>query len=115
MIRALRRSASFCKRHFELLSTILTDFRISGDDVVICLSDKIEDKPLEALIESGLKTQFPNQCMAWKRRREEVMQNFQGTITKRKAEMHVKLEQSFKDIRGKLQLAVVVEVLKAFP
>jgi len=115
MIKALRRSASFCKRRFELLSTILTDMLISGDDVVICLSEKIEDKQLEALIELGLRTRFPHECTAWERRRKEVLQDFRGTITERKAEMHVKLEQSFKDIRVKLWQAVVAEVLKAFP
>ena len=115
MIRALRRSASFCKHRFELLSSILTDLRLSGDDVVICLSEKIEDKPLGALIKLGLRTRFPNECTAWERRREEVIQGFRGTITERQAEMHVKVDQSFEDIRVKLQEAVVTEVLKAFP
>ena len=89
--------------------------RCSGDDVVICLSEKIGDKSLEALMKIGLRTRFSNQCTAWERRRKEVMQGFQGTINERQAEMHVKLEQSFEDIRAKLQDAVVAEVLKAFP
>jgi len=114
MTRALRRSASFCKRHFGLLSTILTDLCFSGDDV-ICLSENIEDKSLEALIKLGLRTQFPNECTAWERRRREVMQGFRGTIIERQAEMHVKLEQSFESITVKLQEAVVAEVLKTFP
>ncbi len=115
MIRALRRSASFCKHRFGLLSSILTDLRFSGDDVVICLSEKIEDKSLEALIKIGLRTRCPNECTAWERRRKEVMQGFRGTITERQGEMHVKVEQSFEDMRVKLQEAVVAEVLKAFP
>jgi len=115
MIRALRRSASFCKRHFGLLSSILTDLRFSGDDVVICLSEKIDDKSLEALIELGLRTRFPKECTAWERRRKEVIQGFRGAIAERQDEMHTKLEQSFADIRLKLQEAVVAEVLKAFP
>jgi hypothetical protein len=82
---------------------------------VICLSEKIEDKPLEALMKIGLRARFSNECKAWERRRKEVMQGFRGTITEKQAEMHVKLEQSFEDIRIKLQDAVVAEVLKAFP
>ena len=115
MIRAIRRFASFCKRCFGLLSSILTDLRFSGDDDVICLSDKIEDKSLEALIKLGLRTRFRDECTAWERRRKEVTQGFRGTITERQAEMHVRLEQSFGDIRAKLQQAVVAEVLKEFP
>ena len=93
----------------------MIDLPFSGDDVVICLSKKIEDKPLEALVKLGLRSRFPNECAAWERRRKEVTQDFRGTITERQAEMHVKLEQSFEDIRAKLQEAVVAEVLKAFP
>jgi len=115
MIRALHRSAPFCKRRFGLLSSILTDLRFSGDDVVICLSDKIEDTSLEALIKLGLRTRFPDECTAWERRRKEVKQGFVGTVTERQDEVHFKLEQSFKDIRVKLQGAVVADVLKAFP
>jgi len=115
MTRVLRRSASFCKRRVALLSSILTDLRFSGDDVVICLSDKIGDTSLEALIKVALKKRFPNECMAWERRRREVRQGFLGTVTERQDEMHVKLEQSFEDIRVKLQEAVVAEVLKEFP
>ena len=82
---------------------------------MICLSEKIDDKPLEALMKIGLRTRFSHECTAWERRRKEVMQGFRGTFTERQAEMHVKLEQSFEDIRAKLQEAVVAEVLKAFP
>lgn len=93
----------------------MTDLRISGDDVVICLSEKIEDKQLESLIALVLRPRFPSECTAWERRRKEVIQDFRGTITERKSEMHVQLEQSFKDIKVKLRQAVVAEVLKAFP
>ena len=110
MIRALHRSASFCKHRFGPLSFILTGLRFSGDDVVICLSEKIEDKPLEELIKLGLKTRFPDECTAWERRRKEAMQGFRGTITERQAKMHVKLEQNFENVRIKLQEAVVAEV-----
>jgi len=109
-IRALHRSASFCKRCFGPLGAILTDLRFSEQDVVICLSEEIEDKPLETLIELSLRARFPNACTAWERRRKEVMQSFQGTITERQAEMHVRLEQNFEDLRIKLQEAVVAEV-----
>ena len=110
MIRALHRSAPFCKHRFGPLSFILTCLRFSGDDVVICLSEKIEDKPLEKLMKLGLRTRFPNECMAWERRRKEAMQAFRGTITERQAEMHNKLEQNFENISVKLQEAVVAEV-----
>ena len=76
----------------------------------MCISAEIEDKPLETLIELGLRARFPNACTAWERRRKEVMQGFRGTITERQAEMHVKLEQNFEDIRVKLQETVVAEV-----
>jgi len=88
----------------------LTDFRFSGDGVVICLSKEIEDKPLEILIKLGLRARFPDECTAWERRRKEVIQGFRGTATERQAEMHGKLEQNFEDIRVKLQKAVVAEV-----
>ena len=115
MIRVLRRSASFCKRCFGLLSSVLTDLRFSGDDVVICLSDKIEDTSLEALIKLGLRTRFPDEWTAWEKRKKEVRKGFLGTVTERQNEMHVKLEQSFEDIKVKLQRAVVAEILKEFP
>ena len=93
----------------------MTDFHFSGDDVVICLSDKIEDKSLEALMNIVLRKRLPDECTAWERRRKEVIQGFRGTITERQAEMRVKLEQNFEDIRVKLQEAVIADVLKTFP
>ena len=88
----------------------MTGLRFSGDDVVICLSEKFEDKPLEKLIKLGLRTRFPNECTAWERRRKLAMQGFRGTVAQRQAEKHVKLEQHFEDIRVKLREAVVAEV-----
>ena len=88
----------------------MTDLRFSERDVVICLSEEIEDEPLETLIELSLRARFPNACTTWERRRKEVMQSFQGTITERQVEMHVRLEQNFEDLRVKLQKAVVAEV-----
>ena len=93
----------------------MSELRCSEEDVVLCLSEKMEDKSLEALIKLALDTRFPNECAAWKERRREIMQGFLGTLTERQAAMYAKIERDFEDIRVKIQEAVIVEVLKAFP
>ena len=75
----------------------------------------MEDKSLETLIKLALDTRFPNECAAWKRRRKEIMQGFQGALAERQKAMYAKVEGDFEDIRVKIQEAVIVEVLKAFP
>jgi len=87
----------------------------SVDDAVLCLSEEIDDKSLESLMELGLKTKFLNEYADWKKGRKEILQRIQGTLAKRQAEMNVKLEQDFEDIRVKLREAVIFEVLKEFP
>jgi len=75
----------------------------------------MEDKPLQTLIKLALETRFPNECAVWQRRRTEIIQGFLGTLAERQTAMYAKIKQDFGDIRVKIQEAVIVEVLKAFP
>jgi hypothetical protein len=88
---------------------------IRGDDVVLCLSKKIDDESLETLMKLGLRDRFPNELATWERRRDEIKQRFQETHTERQKDMHTTLEQNFEDIKFRLRDAVIVEVLNAFP
>jgi hypothetical protein len=89
--------------------------RFSGDDVMLCLSEKIDDKSLETLMKLGLCDRFPKDFATWERLREEIIQRFQGIRTERQKKMHTVLEQDFADIKVMLQEAVIIEVLKGFP
>ena len=93
----------------------MTKLRFSEEDVALCLSEKLEDKSLETLIELALDTRFSNECAAWKERRKDIMQGFQETLAERQGAMYAKIERDFEDIRVKIQEAVIVEVLEAFP
>jgi hypothetical protein len=75
----------------------------------------MEDKSLETLIKLTLDTRFPNECAAWKTCRTEIVQGFQDTLAERLWAMYATVERDFEDIRLKIQDAVIVEVLKAFP
>jgi hypothetical protein len=87
----------------------------SVDDAVLCLSETIDDKSLESLMELGLKTEFQNEYADWTKGRKEISRRFKETLAKRQAEMNAKLQQGFEDMRVKLREAVIFEVLKAFP
>jgi len=87
----------------------------SGDDVVLCLSEKIDDKSLETLMKLGLIDRFPKEFATWERRRGEIIQRFQGIRTERQNEMLLMFERNLEDIKVKLQEAVIIEVLKSFP
>ena len=87
----------------------------SGDDIVLCLSEKIGDRSLEILMKLGLRIWFPNECAAWEKRREEIKQRILGSRTERQKEMHAELERNFEDLKVRLREAVIIEVLKAFP
>ena len=87
----------------------------SGDDVVLCLSEKIDDESLKTLMELGLRDRFPNEFTTWEKRGKEIMQRFQETRTERQKDMHTKLELDLEDMKVRLQDAVIIEVLKAFP
>jgi hypothetical protein len=67
------------------------------------------------LIKLVLDTRFPKECAAWKTRRTEIVQGFQRTVAERQTAMYTKIERDFEDTRVKIQEAVIVEVLKAFP
>jgi len=88
--------------------------RFSGDDVVLCLSEKIDDKSLETLMNLGLNDRFLKEFATWERCKAEIIQRFQGIRTERQNEMHIKLERSLEDINVELREAVIIEVLKAF-
>lgn len=87
----------------------------SGDDVVLCLSEKIDDKSLETLMGLGLINRFPKEFAKWERHREEIIQRCRDIRTDRQNEMHTTLGRNLGDIKVKLREAVIVEVLKAFP
>jgi hypothetical protein len=89
--------------------------RFSGDDVVLCLSEKIDDKSLKTLMNLGLIDRFPKEFATWERHRGEITQRFQGIRTERQNEMHIMLERNLEDINVELREAVIIEVLKAFP
>lgn len=87
----------------------------SGDDVVLCLSEKIDDKSLETLMRLGLVDRFPKEFATWERHREGIIQHFRDIRTERQNEMHTELRNNLEDIKVKLREAVIIEVLKAFP
>jgi hypothetical protein len=87
----------------------------SGDDVVLCLSEEIDDKSLESLMKLSLKDRFSNEFATWERFREEIKRGFRDARIERQKEMHAMLERNLEDIKVKLREAVVLEVLNAFP
>ncbi len=98
-----------------LLSFASRELHFSEDDVVLCLSETLEDKALKTLMRLGLSTRFPEEYEAWEKRRIEIEKHFQKTLTQRQAEIHVTLEQNSGDIQAKVREAVIDEILKAFP
>jgi hypothetical protein len=91
------------------------ELRFSEHDVVLYLSDKIDDASLESLMKIGLRDRFPKEFVTWERSRREVIQRFQGIRTERQNEMHIKLERNLENLNVKIREAVITEVLKAFP
>jgi hypothetical protein len=87
----------------------------SGDSVVLCLSEEIDDKALNTLMKLGLRDRFQGEFAKWERRREEIKQRFQAICTGRQNEMHTNLERDLEDIKVRLREAVIIEVLKAYP
>ncbi|KAI9462918.1 hypothetical protein BJY52DRAFT_1221931 [Lactarius psammicola] len=92
----------------------LFELHTSEDDVVLCLSETLDDKALEILMGLGLSTRFTKEYEAWERRKIEIEKRFQSTITQRQADVHVTLQQNFGDIQAKVREAVIDEILKAF-
>ena len=90
-------------------------FHLSGDDVVLCLSEEIDDKSLESLMKLGLRDRYANEFATWERFREEIKRRFREARIERQKEMHAMLERDLEDIKVKLREAVIIEVLNAFP
>ena len=82
---------------------------------MLCLSEKIDDGSLETLMNLGLINRFPKEFATWERHREGIIQRFRDIRTERQNEMHTMLERNLEGIKVKLQEAVIIEVLKAFP
>ncbi|KAH8980307.1 hypothetical protein EDB92DRAFT_1937150 [Lactarius akahatsu] len=85
------------------------------DDVVLCLSETLEDKALKTLMRLGLSTRFPEEYEAWEKGRVEIEKRFQKLLSRRQAEVHVNLEQNSGEIRAKVRESVIGEILRAFP
>jgi len=86
-----------------------------GGDVVLCLSEKIDDESLDTLMKLGPSDRFPKEFATWERRKGEINQRFQGTLAERQNEIHTILERNLKEFKIKLREAVIIEVLKEFP
>ena len=85
------------------------------DDVTLCLSETIDDGSLDKMMKLGLDALFPREYAAWEGHRKQILQHFQGILTKRQAETQAKIEQDLRNMKTKLWEAVTVEVLKSFP
>ena len=98
------------------LSFALRELFCSEDDVVLCLSETLEDQALKTLMRTmTLGTRFPKEYEAWEKRRIEIEKRFQKTLAKRQKEFHATLEQTSGDIQVKVREAVIGEIVKAFP
>lgn len=87
----------------------------SGDNVELCLSEKIDDTSFEILMKLGLADRFPKAFETWKKSRENIIQRAEGILSERQKEMHIKLERDLESINVEIREAVIIEVLKAFP
>ena len=88
----------------------------SEDDLVLCLSETLDEKALKTLMRTmGLGTRFPKEYDAWEKRRIEIDKRFQKTITLRQAEVHETLTKESGELQSTVREAVIDEILKAFP
>lgn len=78
-------------------------------DIVLCLSETINDTALEILMRISLSTRFPKESKSWEERRIEIEKRFLKMQIERHEEIPAGVIQDV--VRG----AVVAEVLKAFP
>ncbi|KAH9039451.1 hypothetical protein EDB83DRAFT_2411806, partial [Lactarius deliciosus] len=85
------------------------------EDVVLCLSETLDENALKTLMPMGLSTRFPEACEAWEERRIEISKRFQNTLTQRQAETYVTLEKDSGDMQTQVREAVIGEILRAFP
>ena len=83
---------------------------------MLCLPEKFDSASLKSLItELSLNTRFRREYEAWESGKNEIGHRFQQIVSKKKAEVHGKIEQDFEDMRVKVQRAVVSELLTTFP
>ena len=66
-------------------------------------------------MELSLNTRFRREYDAWEKGKNEIGHRFQQIVSKRKQELHAKIEQEFEGMRVKVQRAVVSELLTTFP
>ena len=98
------------------LNSVLRKLYFSKDDIVLCLSEDLDDKALNILMcTMGLGTRFPQEYHAWETRRIEIEKRIEKTITRRQAEIHEILKKELGDLQSKVREAVIEEILKAFP
>lgn len=97
------------------LSISLTELHSREDDVVLYLSEALDDKALKTLMRLGLGTRFPRESKAWEERVIETEKRFRTTFAERQAEIHATLEQNSGSIQATVREAVFGELLKAFP
>ena len=97
------------------LSFILRKLYCSEDDVVLCLSETLDDKAVKTLMRLGLSSRFPEEYEAWEKHRTKIEKRFKTTLAERQEETRATLEQGSGDIEARAREAVIVEILKAFP
>ena len=94
----------------------LRELYCSEDDVLLCLSENLEDEALKTLMHKmNLGTRFPKEYESWENRRSKIEKRFQTTLIERQAEIHLTVEQASGDIQATVRDAVIGEILKAFP
>lgn len=99
-----------------MLRVLIASLFVRGKEVAICLPEKFDSASLKSLVtELGLKTRFKKEYEAWEKSKDEIGPRFQQIVSKRKAEMHTKIEQDHEDMRVKVRRAVVSELLTTFP
>jgi hypothetical protein len=87
----------------------------SEDDVVLCLSESLEDKALKSLMRLGLSTRFPEVYEAWESQGVKIEEHFQRALAERQDEIHATLEKNSGEIEASVREVVLGEILKAFP
>jgi hypothetical protein len=88
----------------------------SENDVVLCLSEALEDKALKTLMRTmSLGPRFPKEYETWENRRIEIKRHFQEALAERQADFHITLEKTAVGIQEKVREAVIGKILKAFP
>lgn len=98
------------------MSWVLIASFVRARDVALCLPEKFDGASLKSLVtELGLKTRFKKEYEAWEKSKNEIEPRFQQIVSKRKAEMHTKIEQDLEGMRVKVRRAVVSELLTTFP